>query len=84
MSNAKSNESFGHCAICVEATVQGYRKHITPENCTHCKAYEAGKARAFAMAADTVHELYLDMFPSPTLGVRKFYAAILDNLVETP
>ena len=78
-----SAETFGHCAICVENTVQPYRKAVKPDKCNMCKAYESGKERAFAMSADTVHDIFTEI-AHPTLGIRKFYAEIMANLVEKP
>lgn len=82
MSNS-SSETFGHCAICVDGSVQPYRRSVKPADCRTCQAYEAGKARAFAMAADTVHELYVDD-ESESAAVDVFYATIMANLVEQP
>lgn len=39
----KGVEAFGHCAVCVETTVQPYRKSVPPERCNLCRAFEAGK-----------------------------------------
>lgn len=76
-------QTFGHCDPCAESTVQPYRKAVKPEKCNTCKAYEAGKDRGFQMAADTVHDIFTEI-EHPTLGIRKFYAHIIENLLETP
>lgn len=53
----KSTEAFGHCAPCVEFTVQPYRKSVKPEKCHNCICYWAGREDA-AQAVDAACRMW--------------------------
>lgn len=55
----KSAEAFGHCAICVEHTVQPYRKSVTPERCAYCQADRRGRAEERARILELVSALQI-------------------------
>lgn len=63
----KSSEAFGHCAPCVEFTVQPYRKSVKPEKCHNCICYWAGRE-------DAAGQIAAIDFPQTrmTLGVKAF------------
>lgn len=40
---SKRQAAHGHCAICVEFTIESYRKFITAADCKYCRAYDQGR-----------------------------------------
>ncbi len=72
-------EGLGHCAPCVERTVQPYRKSVKPKDCGYCQTYQAGIVEGWMRASDAVTEI--DFGRAETLGVQRFRAVLRNALL---